>query len=155
MRQYSSDDYVKPHSITQLLTTNSCVVQLLEQLNHNEKLIVQIRQFLPADLATHVSAAVMQENNLLLWVTGPVWASRLIFNLIKLRTQLPNVQHIKVAVLPEIPELFIVTPQPSIERSLSQHNAEKLLAITKDITDSTLASALVKLASHAKSTITN
>lgn len=148
MSKRSAAHIDKSCHITELFMANGNVTQLMSQLKRNEELIKQIRQLLPTSLAAHVSAALMQNNNLVLWVTGPVWASRLRFSLFTLRSQFPDIQNIRVAVLPEEPVLSIPVSQPKVSRLLSQKNAEHLLEVAKTISDPTIAAVLIKLASH-------
>jgi len=136
-------------SLRHLLVSSAPLSNLLSRIRQNEAMTAQIRALLPADLAPHLAAALMQGGRLVLLAPSPVWASRLRFAVPHLRDGLAEILDIRVKVLPETPAKPDALRRPRRARNLSPQTAEQIRVVAATPSDPELGAALRRLAAHS------
>ena len=90
----------RPVALRHFLEANRQFGNLLHRVRESQGTIDRVREFLPADLAPHLSAAQQEGEHLILFTGSPVWATRLRFLVPALRVSLEPVRHIRIRVTP-------------------------------------------------------
>jgi hypothetical protein len=137
--------------LSKVVISRSSLSQLTAQLSAQKALLKQIRQLLPPPLDTQLKAVVLQQGNLTLFVSSPVWASRLRYLLPQLQAQLkkcdihPN--RVRTSILPDAttkPVNHKKPDPPVLSRAAGLH----IMETAKTITDPSLKAALERLGRH-------
>ena len=138
-------------SVRNIVGSNSTPAKLGKRLADYEALCTMVRSNLPAPLDQQLKATVLQAGVLSLFVSSPVWASRLRYAVPQLLEQLRQhglgVERIRTRILLEAGKkpssLKHKTP------SLSKHNGEILRQTAAAIRDPDLSEALLRLSRHS------
>jgi hypothetical protein len=139
-------------SLRTIVNGNSTAAKLSKRVADNQALCESIRGYLPSPLDQQLLACVLQTGTLSLFVSSPVWASRLRYATPQLHRQLIQqglaVERIRTRILPE------QTRRSSRPRrkspTLSQENSEILRYAAAAISDTELSEALLKLSRHGE-----
>jgi hypothetical protein len=137
-------------SVSNIVSSNSTPAKLGKKLADYEALCTMVRSNLPSPLSQQLKAAVLQAGVLSLFVSSPVWASRLRYTAPQLLKQLQQhglgIDRIRTRILLEVGKkpssLKNKTP------SLSKHNGDILRQTANSIRDPDLSEALLKLSRH-------
>ena len=140
----------RPLSVDRVLESNRQLAELLQRAQEHRSNSERVRRHLPADLAAHVSGALLEEGRLVLLTDSPVWASRLRFVEPRLRAELGHSSEIRVKVLPSGSRGRAAKKTPPKARSLSSRSAEQLRIMANAISDPQLSQALRRLAAHSQ-----
>jgi hypothetical protein len=137
-------------SVRNIVDSNTTPAKLGKKLADYRALCEMVRSTLSAPMDQQLKAAVLQSGVLSLFVSTPVWASRLRYTVPQLLEQLQQrglgVDRIRIRILLE------ASKKPSSLKhktlSLSKHNGEILRHTAASIRDPDLSQALVKLSRH-------
>jgi hypothetical protein len=137
-------------SVRNIVDSNTTAAKLGKKLADYRALYEMVRSILSPPMDQQLKAAVLQSGVLSLFVSSPVWASRLRYTVPQLLGQLQQrglgVDRIRIRILLEAGKkpssLKNKTP------SLSKHNGEILRQTAASIRDPDLSQALVKLSRH-------
>lgn len=142
------------HPLSKLVSSGTSLNQLVKQLSAHEALVRQIRQLLPSPLDSQLMAVVLQQGNLTLFVSSPVWASRFRYLLPQLQKQLSShgipLARLRTHILPNADTKAVKTRQPDRRPMLSQSAAKHIRETAKAITDPSLKAALERLGRHTE-----
>ncbi len=58
---------------------NSRIQYLINEIREQQKLLYEIRQCLPQNLAAHTIHSILRDNKLILYTDAAVWSSQLLF----------------------------------------------------------------------------
>jgi hypothetical protein len=137
-----------PRSVRQLLKNKPTLKLIEAEISAQQALLEQVRQLLPGDLASHCVAAQERDQQLVLHLDSPAWATRLRYTspqlLSLLKTAHPSLREIKVKM--------VLTRSPPRRRLSAPHHSDLAAAIILDSAEDTkhpqLRDALLRL-SHA------
>jgi hypothetical protein len=139
--------------LSKIVSSTKPLSRLITQLSTQKALLNQIRPLLPSPLDTQLKAVFLHQGNLTLFVSSPVWASRLRYLLPQLQKQLNKrdilLNKVRVSILlneSTNPAKTIKSDPPM----LSQSAAQQIRETAKTITDPSLRAALERLSRHAK-----
>jgi hypothetical protein len=137
-----------PRPIASLLGSTA-LGGVVEEARSGDRVLAALRRALPADLATHLSAAHLRDATLIVVADGPAWATRLRFLEPELKAALDArtrriVRRVAVRVGP--PPIAPRAPGPKPSRPLSEAARAALEAGALKVTDPKLAAALRRLA---------
>ena len=134
-------------SVQKLLNNPATLGQLRRQLEAQQSLADQVRQFLPAPLDEQLRGAVLTGRRLALLVNSPVWASRVRYLAPQLLRQLRQQGLVLDQIVPRIlPEQTKARPRPLPRiRPLSAKNAEILSQTAESLESGPLQEALRRL----------
>jgi len=137
-----------PLPLRRILNSNQQLARLLQQAEENRRNLEWIRGALPADLATHLREASVENGTLVLLTASPVWASRLRYAGPKLKAALNFDGEIRVKVLPSGSAAPPPNRKPKRPRAeaLSTENAKRIRTMAAAINDPGLSGALTRLA---------
>ncbi|MCU7904643.1 MAG: DUF721 domain-containing protein [Candidatus Thiodiazotropha sp. (ex Epidulcina cf. delphinae)] len=137
--------------VTKILASHAAPARLGEKLSAQKALFQRVRQYLPPPLDSQLKAAVLQEQTLSLFVTSPVWASRLRYLIPQLQRQLRenglSVDRLRTRILPG----GAAEPaKPKLKRrlKLSRKSGDLLRQTAASIDDRQLRDAMLRLSSH-------
>jgi hypothetical protein len=140
-------------SLSEIVASGKTLNQLITQLSTQKVLLNQLRQLLPSPLDAQLKAAILQQGSLTLFVSSPVWASRLRYLLPQLQKQLNerdiHLKKVRTSILPNESTKPVKTKKPD-PPTLSQSAAQHIRETAKTISDPSLKAALVRLGRHAK-----
>ncbi|MCU7844366.1 MAG: DUF721 domain-containing protein [Candidatus Thiodiazotropha sp. (ex Monitilora ramsayi)] len=142
-------------SVKQCIAHHTSLASLGTQLSRQKALTEQVRNLLPAPLNEQIAGAVIQIRTLTLWVSSPVWASRLRYLAPQLLKQLKHQGLILDRIHPRVlvPDNSRTTRQRTHKRlALSEESAETLRRTAVSLEDKPLREAMLRLSSHAQST---
>ena len=129
------------------------LAQLLHASQEHARLLAQLRQRLPADLAAALRSATLDRGHLRLGVSGSAWATRLRFMAPQLCRQLADwpygpVEAVQVHVA--APTGAAPSGAPPAPVPLSSASREHLETVARTTTDPRLAAALRALAGNGE-----
>lgn len=129
------------------------LAQLLHASEEHARLLAQLRQRLPPDLAAALRSAALDRGRLRLGVSGSAWATRLRFMAPQLCRQLADwpygpVEAVQVHVA--APTGAAASGAPPLPVPLSSASREHLETVAKTTADPRLAAALRALASSSE-----
>ena len=140
-----------PRPISAFISSSAQPTGLLEQLDHQRKLLRLVRTLLPTTLDPHCLAVLLKDKKLLLYTDSSAWASRLRFHSRELIQALASrgvsVTKINVRVLIRVERRG---PKPRSMRRLSGENAALLRQTAEDLSDPDLSAALARLAKKSR-----
>ena len=141
----------RPITLRRFLESNRQFGNLLHRLRESQLTIDRVRKFLPTDLAPHLSAALQDGEQLILFTESPVWATRLRFVVPALRVSLAPLQKIKIRVVPAGGSPTRARVKTGLRvRTLSRQSADQVRNIAATVSDPHLSQALRRLASHSR-----
>ena len=141
-------------SLQALLTQSGRLRRLIKQAQVLQALEDRLSERLPPSLKRHCQVAAMHDDTLVLAASSAAWATRLryltpsLLDFLQQRCVLPTIRSIRIRItLPEgLPRI-----KPVSRPQLSMRNAECLHNAAQALTDPALRSALLRLASRARS----
>ncbi len=130
---------------------------LLARSRRYDRLSLHLRQSLPAECDGHYAIAGIHQQELVIVVDSPVWATRLrqlAPQILALASeQQTALHHIQIKTrLPNAEPLRITPPVRSVKRQLSPRASQQLSSAAAGIADPSLKNALLKLARRHKKT---
>ncbi|MCU7922769.1 MAG: DUF721 domain-containing protein [Candidatus Thiodiazotropha sp. (ex Dulcina madagascariensis)] len=140
--------------VSKIVASHATPARLGKQLSAQKALFQRVRQYLPPPLDSQLKAAVMQEQTLSLFVSSPVWASRLRYLIPQLHRQLREsglrVERLRTRILPDE---RAGAAKPTLKRrlKLSRESGELLRRTAASISDRQLRDAMLRLSSHCDS----
>ncbi|MES9860943.1 MAG: DciA family protein [Candidatus Thiodiazotropha sp. LLP2] len=142
-------------SLRNIVDRSSTPAKLGRQLADYDALCKRVRSSLPPPLDQQLKATVLQAGTLSLFVSSPVWASRLRYATPQLIDQLKRqgltVERVRTRVLPN-QNTAPIRPKHKM-RSLSIENSEMLRQTAEAIIDPKLSEALLKLSRHGEKSV--
>ena len=138
-----------PRPIGALLRVGSTLSEVLARARAGDRILAALRRALPADLASHLSAAHLRDATLIVVADGPAWTTRLRFLEPELRAALDaRTRRVvrRIAVRVGLPPAVPDPPVPRAPRPLSVAARAALEAGAARVTDPRLAAALRRLA---------
>lgn len=140
----------RPRPITDYLAKGSPLNSLLTQEKANNTLLVRIRQNVPSTLAEHCLGAVLQDNQLLIFVESSAWASKLRF---LSRGLCQKMRKEGVPIDKVVARVFLhgqLKPKKKrvSKRELTASNAALINQTAESIADPELRAALKRLSNH-------
>ncbi len=142
----------KPRRVQQLLAQNDALKPIYAKTQQQQQLLAKVRKTLPAQMARHCKAAILNGTVLNLLTDSPVWVSKMRFQspnlLTALRPRHPGIASIKVRC--EAP----LKPGPQYrKRATARHSnraANWVDSSAGDVENPALRSALLRLARALK-----
>jgi hypothetical protein len=148
---FSDAEIMKP--LAKIVASGTTHSSLMKQLSAQRALHEQLKLLLPPPLESQLKAAVLQNGNLTLFVTSPVWASRFRYLLPQLQGQLRQqgitVTKARTSILPNDSIKSFKTKKRN-RPILSQTAGKQLREIATTINDRSLQEALERLSRHSE-----
>ncbi|MET0045491.1 MAG: DciA family protein [Candidatus Thiodiazotropha sp. 6PLUC3] len=139
-------------SLRNIVDRSSTPAKLGRKLADYDALCKRVRSNLPAPLDQQLKATVLQAGTLSLFVSSPVWASRLRYATPQLIAQLKRegltIERVRTRILPN--QSAAPSRPKQRMRCLSSENSEMLRHTAASIIDPKLSEALLKLSRHGE-----
>lgn len=139
-------------SIQKLISTQSTLASLGDQLTCQAKLMQQVKACLTAPLDEHIQAAVLKDQALTLFVNSPAWASRLRYLAPQLIRQLKQagliIQEVRARIIPEAG--MGMKSRQRHRPILSEESAETLRSTAEGLEAGALREAMLRLSRHSQ-----
>lgn len=139
-------------TIQQVISSHSALADLGKRLSSQRALTGQVRSLLPSPLDEQLQAVVVQNRILSLFVSSPVWASRLRYLAPDLLRQLKQqgliIDQLRTRIVPERGRKR--APQYRDRLQLSAECAEALCQTAAQISDKPLREAMLRLSRHGR-----
>ncbi|MES9941116.1 MAG: DciA family protein [Candidatus Thiodiazotropha sp. 6PLUC2] len=139
-------------SLRNIVDRSSTPAKLGRKLADYDALCKRVRSNLPAPLDQQLKATVLQAGTLSLFVSSPVWASRLRYATPQLIAQLKRegltIERVRTRILPN--QSAAPSRPKQRMRCLSSENSEMLRHTAASISDPKLSEALLKLSRHGE-----
>ena len=141
----------RPTPLRCFLESNRQFGDLLSQVRASQRTTEYVQRLLPANLASHLTAALRKGDRLVLFTASSVWASRLRFAVPALRASLDaSIRDVRIRIVPEAGIARTQERNDFQVRFLSPQSADQIRNIAAAVTDPQLSKALRQLASHCK-----
>lgn len=135
--------------ICQHMDNEACLAELLNNARGHRELLDRIRECMPGDLARQCVAALAKGDGVILFVSSPVWASRLRFVVPAALSRMGKSGSLRVRVMPKGGfDLTDLTSRLPVPRLISCKTADLLRATANRVSDPELGNALRRLAKH-------